>query len=55
MNSKIVGSILALGLTAWAAAPLNLPLNESLLIDNFADEDLNSALGPWESYADAGA
>ncbi|WP_297945070.1 InlB B-repeat-containing protein [uncultured Fibrobacter sp.] len=54
MNSKIVGSILALGLTAWAAAPLNLPLNESLLIDNFADEDLNSALGPWESYADAG-
>ena len=57
MKTAILSSILTVGLgaSAWAAGtPLNIAVGDSIVIDNFADEDLNSAFGEWLIYPDEG-
>ncbi len=55
MNTKSIGAVLTFGLcaSAWAATPIEIPLGGTLVIDNFANADANSALGPWDIYPDA--
>ena len=55
MNTKSFGAVLTFGLcaSAWAATPIEIPLGGTLVIDNFANADANSALGPWDIYPDA--
>ena len=50
MKTAILSSILTVGLgaSAWAAGtPLNIAVGDSVIIDDFADGDYNSNLGPW--------
>ena len=47
MKTAILSSILTVGLgaSAWAeGTPLDIAVGDSIVIDNFADEDLNSAI-----------
>ena len=55
MKTAIFSSILTVGLgaSAWAATPVEIPMGGTLVIDNFANADANSALGPWDIYPDA--
>lgn len=55
MDTKTIGTLLAIGIGsfAWAATPVEIALGESLLIDDFADENMQSALGAWSVYPDA--
>ena len=55
MNTKTLGSLFTLGLSAfaWAVAPVEISLGQSLLVDDFADKDMASSLGPWSVYPDA--
>ena len=57
MKTAILSSILTVGLgaSAWAeGTPLDIAVGDSIVIDNFADEDLNSAFGEWLIYPDEG-
>ncbi|SMP56376.1 InlB B-repeat-containing protein [Fibrobacter sp. UWB10] len=50
MKTAILSSILTVGLgaSAWAeGTPLDIAVGDSVIIDDFADGDYNSNLGPW--------
>ena len=57
MKTAILSSILTLGLgtSVWAeGTPLDIAVGDSVVVDNFADEDLNSTFGEWMVYPDEG-
>ncbi len=56
MNTRLLGTLLTIGfgISAWAATPISIDLGKTLLIDDFADLNMSSNLGPWSVYPDAG-